>query len=60
MEAPRILSWGGGQEKLEVLSELDVERWSSQPMDKGRKEQLKQRKKKITVPTGMGKRQSDF
>lgn len=45
MEAPRILSWGGGQEKLEVISELDVERWSSQPMDKGRKEQLKQRKK---------------
>ena len=29
-------------------------------MDKGEKDQLKQRKKKITVPTGMGKRQSDF
>ena len=34
--------------------------WCSQTMDKGEKDQLKQRKKKITVPTGMGKRQSDF
>lgn len=53
------LGWWS-EKSTEVISELDVERWCSQTMDKGEKDQLKQRKKKITVPTGMGKRQSDF